>query len=504
MPSTLARAATLVLVTAALGLGAPALAAASSIVYINGGNVWIAAPDGTQQYQVTTDGSPSDPYSRPSQADDGTIVAVRGNPARLYRLRQNGDQLNAPFTTVSPLGNVVDAEVSPDGRTVAYAFVTVVNGCFPYTCAGTDAAVAYTAADHLQDPGGGLQKSGNWHWVSWIGGGRTLLTDDSNVVYYDDVGGGDDSSAQWFDQCTAGLADCSSSTGPGLHDLHVSRDGRKAAWIWQAADPDPFVVADDPYLQLGATSGDVGSAHPPQAPGLPACNIGPGPKELASAIQWDRPTFAPDGSAVAWAEGDGIHVADATLSDCAHVVASDHLVVAGASQPFWGPADVNPGPRSVPPAPGPTPPPSGGSGSTAPGGGSGSGGRAGTPAGDAPQGLPRPGAIVARQRLRTIARIRVLRVTCRLAAAGRCTITVRISGRDARRLRLTRRHGKTYALGRATVKLSRAGRRTVRVRLSRREAAALRRLRSLRLTVTATATYADGRRSTSRRLTLKR
>ncbi len=500
MRSTLARAATLVLVSAALGLAAPALAAASSIVYINGGNVWIAAPDGTQQYQVTTDGSPSDPYSRPSQADDGTIVAVRGNPARLYRLRQNGDQLNAPFATASPLGNVVDAEVSPDGRTVAYAFVTVVNGCFPYTCAGTDAAVAYTASDHLQDPGGGLQKSGNWHWVSWIGSGRTLLTDDSNVVYYDDVGGGDDSSAQWFDQCTAGLADCSSSTGPGLHDLHVSRDGRKAAWIWQAADPDPFVVADDPYLQLGATSGAVGSAHPPQAPGLPACNIGPGPKEPASAIQWDRPTFAPDGSAVAWAEGGGIHVADATLSDCAHVAASDHVVVAGASQPFWGPADVSPGPRSAPPTS--APPPAGGSGSAGSGGTAGGGG--GTPAGTAPQEPVRPGVTVPRQRLRTIARDRALGVTCRLAAAGRCTITVRISGRDARRLRLTRRHGKTYTLGRVTVKLSRAGRRTVRVRLSRREAAALRRLRSLRLTVTATATYADGRRSTSRRLTLKR
>ena len=47
-------------------------AIADSMVFIRDGNVWLANPDGSGQYQVTLDGTPDSPYSSPSQADDGT------------------------------------------------------------------------------------------------------------------------------------------------------------------------------------------------------------------------------------------------------------------------------------------------------------------------------------------------------------------------------------------------------------------------------------------------
>lgn len=479
-------AATLALAAAA---AAPGAASASSLVYIKGGNVWLAAPDGSHAYEVTTDGTASDPYYRPSQTDDGTIVAIRGNnPAKLFRLRQNGAQLNPPFSTASPLGNLLDAEVSPDGRTVAYSFVSVVNGCAPgYSCADPKAAVAYTYADHLGDPGGGLQQNDNWRWISWAGNNRTILTEDSNIVYYDNVGGGDNSNAQWFDECTAGLADCSQSSGWGIHDLHVSRDGTKAAWISQAPDPDPYTISDDPYLQLGTTGGDVATGNPPQAPTTPACAIGPGPKESTGSPQWDRPTFSPDGSAVAWSEADGIHTTPATLNDCSGVTAGDHLVIPGGSQPFWGPADVNPGPRTPAPGPGPQPAPQ--------------------PNPQPPSGGPVSAAHVtlATTRLATILRLRAIPFSCRLPQAGICSVRASISRGDARRLRLRRlRRRGGYVLGTGRVRLAHAGRAGGRIPLVRAALNGVRHAHSLQITLTVTGIYASGRRTTTLRLLTRR
>jgi hypothetical protein len=101
----------------------PATASADSIVYIKDGNVWLANPDGSGHYQVTLDGTPTDPYESPSQADDGSIVATRGSGEheRIYRMRQNGSLLGAPFEPAVQFElGLFDAAVSPDGSMVAY------------------------------------------------------------------------------------------------------------------------------------------------------------------------------------------------------------------------------------------------------------------------------------------------------------------------------------------------------------------------------------------------
>ena len=105
-----------------LVLAAAAPAAADSLVYVKDSNVWSARPDGSEQRRLTTDGTPQDPYSSPSQADDGTIVAVRGT--RFHKLDAAGPpgsaRLNSLLTdkpgSIGAVGPF-DARISPDGRT---------------------------------------------------------------------------------------------------------------------------------------------------------------------------------------------------------------------------------------------------------------------------------------------------------------------------------------------------------------------------------------------------
>jgi hypothetical protein len=116
------------LMVAAVALAlSPAIASADSIVYVKDSNVWLANPDGTGRYQVTTDGTAEDPYRSPSQADDGTIAAGHGE--RILRMRQNGAVLNEldPPTLMNsvshPMDGVpVDVAISPDGTKIAYTF----------------------------------------------------------------------------------------------------------------------------------------------------------------------------------------------------------------------------------------------------------------------------------------------------------------------------------------------------------------------------------------------
>src|SRR5215213_11885622 len=85
-------------VAALLALALAPAASADSIVFTKDSNVWVAAPDGSGQRAVTTDGSATAPYSDASQADDGTILALRGT--RLVRLDGQGNALAPAMNTV--------------------------------------------------------------------------------------------------------------------------------------------------------------------------------------------------------------------------------------------------------------------------------------------------------------------------------------------------------------------------------------------------------------------
>ena len=121
---------------AAFVLPASAATPAASIVYIKSHNVWLASADGSGQTRLTRDGTAASPYYSPTQADNGTIVALRGpdgravvatyrgGGSRVYRLSPGGKLLGKPrITLFEPLGALVPravaADVSPNGRTLA-------------------------------------------------------------------------------------------------------------------------------------------------------------------------------------------------------------------------------------------------------------------------------------------------------------------------------------------------------------------------------------------------
>lgn len=301
-----------------------ASAHASSLVFLKEGNVWLANPDGSGQYQVTLDGSPGSPYKSPSQADDGTIVAARGSASatQLYRMAQNGTLLNPPIETAAPATGPVEPVVSPDGTKVAFHYIF----CDGFPCS-TKKNVLYTYSDRFTEPAVFGQQQSD-HDPSWVGNSRALLFFGTRVQF-DDVGAGDNTQTDWFyDTDFAG-----NGTGKNLEEGEISAQGDKLA----------LVRTDGP--------GDTGQAiriytlNGPPAP-RPAntpteqCNLNGPVGDFAD------PSWSPDGGSLAWAEGDGVWTAAVTISTCDTPGAA--LRIPGASDPDWGPANVNPAPRTEP------------------------------------------------------------------------------------------------------------------------------------------------------------
>lgn len=88
-----------------------------SIVYIAEHDVWLAAPDGSQRRQVTTDGTEADPYHDPSQADDGTIVAIKGADA-LHRYARDGRAIGDVVRLIALENGAEGLVISPAGDRV--------------------------------------------------------------------------------------------------------------------------------------------------------------------------------------------------------------------------------------------------------------------------------------------------------------------------------------------------------------------------------------------------
>ncbi|HEY7812603.1 MAG TPA: hypothetical protein VIC62_05155, partial [Nakamurella sp.] len=147
---------------------------AGSIVYIHAGNVWVMAADGSGKKQVTHDGTTAAPYFSPTEADDGTVVALRtnatGDVSTVYVMNRAG-QVAARFAPpqyawhgvgetcsadyqVAPNG-IQRATVSPDGQHVAYTATALFQdvGCSTVVNVYTSYVVGRTGggAVHLAD-----------------------------------------------------------------------------------------------------------------------------------------------------------------------------------------------------------------------------------------------------------------------------------------------------------------------------------------------------------------
>jgi hypothetical protein len=325
-------------------LAAPA--AADSLVYTKDGNVWAARPDGSGQVQITKDGSPQNGYETPSQADDGTILAVRGSRfAKFDRTGRAtgtfGSVLTDKPAAIGALGPW-DAKISPDGQKVAY-WLGILGGWYDYST-GTyysdpESAVVYqSAVDGRQ-----LGETLFYEEPSWTADSQHLLLFDSlnggvPQVVVGTVGASHNDLQGWFH-------DRDTFTEPeGWHPIgagELTRGGNRLA-----------------LLRAPTNSGNGGAARGSgnRIVVYDVSGFGVAPRPLPCGFsdgnggELGPPSWSPDGHAVAWAEADGVWVG--TIGDPASCDGwSVKLAVPGGREPDWGPGDPGAGAAAGAPAP---------------------------------------------------------------------------------------------------------------------------------------------------------
>jgi hypothetical protein len=313
---------TLVSVAAAaascLAIAAPA--SASSIVYVKGGNVWLSSPDGSVQRQVTTDGG----YRSPSQADDGNIVAIENG--LLVHMDRRGHSLNAPVNGLSGVSGgttafgAQDARVSPDDSRIAYD-VGIYSQYFDWSTNSYQYRTAYqtldTAVNEFTDPSvDGIVR--DYSTPSWIDSHTMLLTATGigiDQFALHELGGGDNDPQhfqQWF----------SDNGSPLMSKAQLTR-------------------SQDTLVTLAGNAQENIGIYSFPATGTPTlrCVI----NEPPPGTHYDDPTWSPDGTELAYAKPDGVYVTavgNIAGGDCSSIAPKQ--LIAGGSEPFWGPADVSP------------------------------------------------------------------------------------------------------------------------------------------------------------------
>lgn len=420
-------------------------AQAASLVFINGGNVWLANPDGSGQYQVTLDGTPSEPYRSPSQADDGTIVALRHG--RLFRMRQNGAWLNDPIGTAAPGTGPLHPAVSPDGRLVAFDYLTTISR--PPSQGGIfETEVIYTYSDRFTDRTEIDPAGYEFSDPSWLDNGRTLLFYGMQV--WTDPVDPADATEWWSDLDHDAFEQLQDGEAEGSKVVLVRGANREMLQFYERQD-----------------SG-YGSAP------AHTCTFGHPTGEFAD------PTLSPGATTVAWQENDGIwlsHVPAGAGCDGAE----PRLAIPGGSEPDFGPANVNPGPRPVvgpPPGPGP--------------------GR--KVCCEPPADTTAPTlTLTSKKTLKLRALLGGLKLPYRCSERCSTSATLKLDRRVARRLHLPR----TVATGSSATATATAG--TLLLTPTRRAKRVMRRLRKVTLTLGVTARDGAGNAtSTQRRIMVRR
>ncbi len=324
-----------VLVPAAL-LAAPvyahpaanAAASAGSLVYVKGGDIWVARPDGSGKRRVTRDGRRLR-YDHPSQADNGTILALAGT--YLHRFTRSGRRLGKPRRVSAGLAGpgslhelAEGSEVSPDGRRVAL-YKTLLQGTYdPGTGRSGMNILSVTVEYRSASTGrrlGELHSPGDYYQnPSWIGNGRLLVFAPYNSyapqVFVDSFGGSMDG---WFGDEHGGEAD--PFARQPLDDGELSRAGDRLVLVRGANAPGDSASATfevDSVASTAETPLRVCTFRPP----------GSGP--------FSGPSWSPDGTSIAWSNRAGVWTAglNPVGGDCG---ATPRLLVRGGRLPDWGP-----------------------------------------------------------------------------------------------------------------------------------------------------------------------
>jgi WD40-like Beta Propeller Repeat len=304
------------LLTAGVACLAAPTAMADSIVYIDGGNVWSAAPDGSAKVQLTDGGQ----WHSPTQADDGTIAAVNGT-GPIQVMTRDGRPVRSITTTEAHSGDggtfaprPVDLAFSPDGSKIAYTYVAY--SCPVASSCGTiQRSTFYTDANVTTATP--IETYGNQYSVgspSWVTNTRTLVSGGAgSQVAIDDLGPGDYSQKAWM------------TPAADMGDPEVSRDGKHLATT--------FDYGENTVVAFFSVNGNVATETPPAQPDAVA--------NTAKDAQNSDPTWSPDGWGVAYHSSKGIEAAHFTRLDASgYDVDKEWVLTPTGSEPDWGP--VNP------------------------------------------------------------------------------------------------------------------------------------------------------------------
>lgn len=302
----------------ALGPRTPAAEATTSvgsIVFVKNYNVWISRPDGSGQRALTIGGTKASPWRSPDQSDVGTVVATKGT--RIYRMNQWGTELN----TIDPPdlrnsagewigGPMSHVTISPDGSKIAYTYQRF--SC-PITMPPSPCRMrwvtAITASTRLT-PAASYGVMFYDH-PTWLTNSRLMANGGGyDQMYLFDVARGQ---MFWFHEGMYPGSDFKP-----LADGAVSRSGTLMATVRGEFE--------DARIRLYVLPGNPRSGGVPALP-EPVC-------ETESQSGFNSPTFAPDSTAVAWGEPDGVWIKD----DPADCNVQPVLTIRGASQPSWSPS----------------------------------------------------------------------------------------------------------------------------------------------------------------------
>lgn len=321
--------------TAAVAVPASAAGPTDSIVYIKNHNVWLAKADGSNQTRLTRDGVAANPYYSPTQADNGTIVALRGPDGRpvvatftgggskVYRLSPGGKLLGKPHVTLfDPLPALVPravaAEVSPNGRTLAisqllYETVNRSDGrrglkAIALNVVYTDVASGkYKGKSELA-----LQQLGS---PSWIDNRRLLVFDQFSQagahIYVASVG----RKPMPFHRDPARSTLVPDWNANSLGAGELTRRGDKLALVRGKIDG-----GGAPAIELYAARGV-------SAPPAHRCTLGGRDITLEPGLSW-----SPDGRTLSWYEDSGIWSTPVAL-DAPGCGLAPRLVIRGGMSP---------------------------------------------------------------------------------------------------------------------------------------------------------------------------
>ena len=346
-----------VLLAAALvAVATPTVAGATSVAYVDKGEVWLSSLDGATKARLATpvvNGSgETETWLDVAQSDGGRIVAVRNKPGRISNFswfkiwEPDGTStvegpLNAPSgwsTYVYPLG----FDITADGSHLVYGYSNS-SGCCPISFAhGTYVRPATNSVLNPIDTGGQTHPS--------LFGSRVVSLEDASspaVVNVQDADGGNPYTTaftRWLDTSGVGLA---------LEGVDVAANGRLAALGFETWSGGTQTVGKIAVLAIQGVD---------QAPAFPAavdCFL------PAAGIARDA-SLAPDAGAIAWKDDGGVKVAGSpsTAGDPCVMGSAPRVLSPTGTHPSIGGADVAAFLPKPPTAP--APPAAPGPGATAP------------------------------------------------------------------------------------------------------------------------------------------